>query len=303
MTTPWPLLPMKATSGRLPSGEGWAFEPKWDGHRALVRVRGDRLDVLSSTGKDRSGSWPFLDELVPLRLADTVLDGEVVAYDEDGRHRFQLVGRPGHPHAFVVFDVLAHDGADLRQRPWRERRDLVQSLVPRSPHVFVTPVSDDAGVMMEVTRSQGFEGVIAKRADSRYVSGKRSTSWIKIKHRNEQELVIGGYLVGTGRRAGTFGSLLVGVYEDGALRFAGGVGTGFDDRTLDDLRARLDALAVEEPPFEPVPGLPRGQARWVRPELVAQVSFAEWTEDGRLRHPVFLGLRDDRDPASVVREP
>lgn len=294
---------MKAITGDLPTGDGWVFEPKWDGHRAVVRVRGGRVDALSSTGKDRTPSWPFLAELGELELSDTVLDGEIVAFDDQGRHRFQLVGRTGSAHAFVVFDVLAHESDDLHREPWSARRALLERLVPRSPHVFVTPVSDDAAAIMQVTSAQGFEGVIAKRADSRYLPGRRSTSWLKVKHRRQQEVVIGGSLEGTGRRAATFGSLLVGVHDAGALRFAGGVGTGFDDATLDRLTQRLDELTTDTCPFDPVPSLPRGRARWVRPELVAQVAFAEWTEDGRLRHPTFLGLRDDKDPASVVREP
>jgi bifunctional non-homologous end joining protein LigD len=168
--------------------------------------------------------------------------------------------------------------------------------------VLVTPVTDDAEALLHATRASGYEGIVAKRTGSTYVAGRRP-SWVKVKHRREQEVVVGGYLVGNGLRATTFGSLLVGVHEGGHLRFAGGVGTGFDDRTLRSLRARLDVLVRPDPPFEPAPVGLRGRAVWLQPDLVVQVAFAEWTDDGHLRHPVYLGLRDDRPSRSVVREP
>ncbi|MFZ1488330.1 MAG: non-homologous end-joining DNA ligase [Ilumatobacteraceae bacterium] len=306
MTT-WPVLPMKARSGQLPLGEDWVYEPKWDGHRLLVRVRGDRIDAISSTGKPRTlERWPWLGELVAIDAEDTVLDGEVVAYDESGAHRFQLVGRGDRPHSFVVFDVLTHVGADLFAVPWSDRRSLLESIVRPAvaSHVSLTPVTTDAEAIVRVTREAGMEGIVAKRSQSPYQPGLRSTAWRKVKHRRVQELVVGGWLVGQGTRAATFGSLLLGVHDDeGRLRFAGAVGTGFDDRSLRQLSTALRTLAVPECPFDPPPALARGRARWVRPELVVQVAFGEWTLDGMLRHPVYLGLRDDRSPADVVREP
>jgi len=304
----WPVAPMKATSGRLPHGSEWWYEPKWDGHRAIVRVHDGGLDAISSSGQPRMERWPFLRHVLDAvdgDHGDVILDGEVVAMGEDGRHSFQLVGRPDRPHAFVVFDLLAENGTDLTAVPWAERRERLEALVNRTPQVFVTPVSADADSIMKATRENGFEGVIAKRTDSVYLPGRRTTAWIKVKHRYEQEMVVGGYLLGEGNRSTTFGALLVGVYEGDKLRPVGAVGTGFDEATLADVQSKLRALATPECPFEPPPVILRGgkaRARWVRPELVAEVQFAEWTEGGSVRHPVFLGLRDDKRPTEVVRE-
>jgi len=300
----WPIAPMKATSGKLPRGEAWMYEPKWDGHRVIVRTRGDRIEAVSSNGIDRTARWPWLAEAVRSSIAaDVILDGEIIALDDDGRHSFQLVGRPDRPHAFIVFDMLAVDGKELMGRPWRERRDLLEDRVTPTPPLSITPVTDDADALMEATLANGFEGIIAKRSDSTYLPGRRTPSWIKVKHRREQEVVIGGYLLGEGNRSTSFGSLLVGVYERQKLRFAGAVGTGFNEVTLRMLQARFAELHTETCPFDPEPKLPRGKARWLLPELVAQVTFGEWTEAGSLRHPVYLGLRDDKSPKKVVREP
>jgi bifunctional non-homologous end joining protein LigD len=283
------------------------YEPKWDGHRAVVRIRaGGQIDAISSSGTSRTAAWPWLASLADTlrsRRGEWIIDGEVIALDDEARHSFQLVGRPDRPHAFVAFDVLVADGADLTGRSWQDRRARLEAALSPTAAIMLTPVSDDADVMLEVTRAAGFEGIIAKRRSSPYQPGRRSPSWVKVKHRREQEVVVGGYLAGQGNRSGTFGSLLVGVYEGDALRFAGAIGTGFDDRTLTELRARLAQLRTESCPFDPEPKLPRGAATWVRPELVAQAAFAEWTEGGHLRHPVYLGLRDDKQPADVVREP
>jgi bifunctional non-homologous end joining protein LigD len=304
MTT-WPIAPMKATNGRLPRGADWWYEPKWDGHRALVRVHAGKVDAISSTGQPRMDRWRFLARVGEVVTVDNVvLDGEVVAMGEDGRHSFQLVGRPDRPHALVAFDLLVDRGKDIFSMPWRERRDRLEQVMSRTSQFFITPVSDDADSIMKATRDNGFEGVIAKRADSIYLPGRRTTAWIKVKHRYEQEMVIGGYLLGEGNRSTSFGSLLVGVYEQGVLRYVGAVGTGFDDATLSDVWGKLRKLERTECPFDPLPVIVRGKwrARWVKPELVAQVRFAEWTEGGSVRHPVFLGLRTDKDPRRVVRE-
>ena len=303
MFVTWPIAPMKATTGRLPLGEDWVYEPKWDGHRAIVRLHRGKVEALSSNGLARIDRWPWLPDAVRASCdVDAILDGEVIALDEDGRHSFQLVGRPDRPHAFVVFDLLALRGTDALARPWHERRALLEEHLHPAPPISITPHSDDAATIMQVTQANGFEGVIAKRRGSTYQPGRRSPSWVKVKHRFEQELVIGGYLVGEGNRSTTFGSLLVGHYEGRVLRFAGAVGTGFNDATLRDLQQRFVALAMDACPFEPLPKLPRGKPHWLRPELVAQVSFAEWTEAGHLRHPVYLGLREDKPARKVVRE-
>lgn len=332
----WPAAPMKAVPGELPHGDVWAFEPKWDGHRVLVRVRSDGIDAVSSSGLDRLDRWPWLasirDRVDGPLGADagagapgigapgigTVLDGEVIAMDDDGRHSFGLVGDAGRPHAIVVFDVLAAGGRWIVDQPWAQRRALLeQHLQPAGP-VMLTPTTDDGDLLWDVMVAQGYEGVVAKRRDSRYVPGGRSPSWRKVKIRHVQEFVVGGWLPGEGRRGGSLGALLLGVYDpsgdDGEradaplLTCVGAVGSGFDDTTLDRVHRLLRPLATPEPTFSAASLatlLPasRRAARWVRPVLVAQVEFGEWTTAGHLRHPVFLGVRDDVDPATVIRRP
>jgi bifunctional non-homologous end joining protein LigD len=295
---------MKATSGKLPRGAMWMYEPKWDGHRVIVRTRGDKTDAISSNGLDRLARWPWLADVVHQACpADAILDGEVIAIDENGRHSFGLVGRADRPHSFIVFDILAIDGRDLLSTPWADRRAILVERVSPVSQLSITPTTDDADALLAATKANGFEGVIAKRTDSLYQVGRRTTSWIKVKHRLEQEVVVGGYMLGEGNRSNAFGSLLVGVYEGRSLRFAGGVGTGFNERTLRELLARLKELETATCPFDPDPKLPRGKFRWTRPELVVQVEFGEWTDYGHLRHPVYLGIRDDKAPQKVVREP
>jgi bifunctional non-homologous end joining protein LigD len=299
---------MKATSGHFPRGENWVYEPKWDGHRAMVRVtRNGHVDVVSSSGAPRLTQWPWIAGIVgSLDASGTgewILDGEVVAMGDDGRHSFQLVGRVDRPHAFVAFDLLAAEDTDLRQQPWYERRARLESSIRPNERILLTPVTDDADALMTATLANGFEGLVAKRRTSTYQAGRRSPAWVKVKHRLGQELVVGGYLVGNGSRAHTFGSLLVGVYEGGSLHFVGAIGTGFSDAMLLEIRTRLALLATEHCPFDTKPKLPQRSCRWVRPELVVQAEFAEWTEAGHLRHPVFLGLRGDVAASAVVREP
>ena len=265
---------------------------------------GDDFDAVSSTGKPKLPQWRWLTTAVAQATDhDVVLDGEVIAYDAEGRHTFQSVGHADRDHAFVVFDLLFLDGEDLRSREWSERRALLEESVRPVPPLSITPVTDDAEAMEAATRAQRFEGLVAKRTSSTYQSGRRGPAWVKVKYRNEQEMVVGGYKLGEGNRAGSFGSLLVGVHDDaGDLQFVGAVGTGFNERTLGDVMGRLRRLETDRSPFALPPKLPRGTYRWVRPELVAQVGFLEWTEGGGIRAPVFLGLRDDKPPSDVVRE-
>ncbi|MCC5950933.1 MAG: non-homologous end-joining DNA ligase [Acidimicrobiia bacterium] len=295
---------MKATSGQLPTGDDWVFEPKWDGHRALVRT-GATPTVASSTGRDRTGAWPWLAEALAGRCPPgVVLDAEVIALDDDGRHRFSLVGDAAAPHALVVFDVLATGDEVVTAEPWRDRRRRLEALVEPGPQLVVTSVTDDGSALWAVTAEQRYEGVVAKRADSAYLPGRRSPSWVKSKHRATQEFVVGGWLEGTGRRADGLGSLLLGVHDDeGVLRYAGSAGSGLTDRSRAEWQALLEPLAASEAPFAPPPRVDRRRVRWARPELVAQVAFAEWTDDGRLRHPVVEGRRHDVDPTAVQREP
>jgi bifunctional non-homologous end joining protein LigD len=215
------------------------------------------------------------------------------------RTSFQRLGERGREVFFYVFDVLEAEGRDVRDLPLLERKAILRRLVKPSGPIRLTPYRRTSGVALyEEACRRGWEGLIAKRADSPYV-GKRSRDWLKWKCDAEQELVVGGYTAPKGSRI-ELGALLVGHWEDGALRYAGKVGTGFGRETLRDLAARLAPLHRESSPFADSPRL--RSATWVEPELVAQIGFTEWTRDGRLRHPRFVGLREDKDPRSVVRE-
>jgi bifunctional non-homologous end joining protein LigD len=315
---------MKAVAGPLPTDDdAWAYEVKWDGMRLIANVDAT-VRLTTTNGIDATDRFPELQPLAD-HLGDhrAVLDGEVVALDEHGRSSFSALQARMHltdpvrvaqvrsevPVQYVVFDLLHLDGHDTVDLPYVDRRRLLTSLVEPSAGWLVPghQVGDGADLLAAAART-GLEGVMAKRLDSVYRPGKRSSSWRKVKVRRVQEVVIGGWSTGEGARSGSFGALLVGVRdpgdEGGPLRFAGGVGTGFDDEVLDDLRRRLSELAADSCPFEPEPPPPvRRTAHWVRPELVAQVAFGDWTPDHRLRHPSFLGLRIDKDPAAVVREP
>lgn len=314
---PTRVTPMLATrADTLPQGAGWAYEAKWDGIRALVLVRDGALTITSRLGNDLSGRYPELTGLVDATGGRAVLlDGEIVALDDAGRPSFQALQRRMHvqsataiarlmaevPASFIVFDLLWEDGEDLTPLPYTERRARLEALALQGPHWQTPPTSTDGEAMFRASLGLGLEGVVAKRSDSPYEVGRRSRAWIKVKHHREQELVVGGWLPGEGSRAPTFGALLLGYHdEDGSLRYAGRVGTGFDSDTLDLLTDRLAALARADSPFASGP-VPRG-ARFVEPSLVVQVRFGEWTADGVIRHPVYLGLRDDKDPRTVTHE-
>ncbi len=321
---PESLAPMLATAGRLPPDpEGWAFEFKWDGVRALLAVEGGRVRATSRNGRDVTGSYP---ELRPLGEAagaeQLLLDSELVVLDEGGRpsfsrlqHRMQVQGAAVRraaerdPVSIVLFDLLHHDGEPLLDRPYDERRARLEGLGLSGPTWAVTPafVDEDPGEVMGVAVRVGMEGLVAKRRDSRYRPGVRSRDWIKVKAVRTQEVVIGGWTAGQGNRSDAFGALLCGIPEPeapGRLRFVGKVGTGFDALALESLLGRLETLRRETSPF--TDRLPRAAGRvagWVEPRLVGEVGYTEWTGDGRLRHPVWRGLRPDKDPEEVVREP
>ena len=296
---------------------GWLWEPKLDGVRMLAFIRDGKAELRSRRGVDVTKQYPSLVASLAAQPAATmVLDGEVCALDEAGVPRFQLLQPRINltrgvdaakvdaelPVVYFVFDLLYLDGYDLRAVPLRERKALLQSrLLPKEDLRVVSHVEENGREVEAGARRLGFEGVVGKRADSRYEPGMRSRAWLKVKAVREQEFVVGGYTAGEGARRATFGALALGCYEDGKLSYAGNVGSGFDERELAAVIERLKALSTEAPPFADAERV-QGQARWVRPELVAAVKFAEWTQDGRLRAPVFLGLRDDIDPKQVRRE-
>jgi bifunctional non-homologous end joining protein LigD len=303
-------------------GEGWLLERKLDGERLLAYVRGDDVRLRTRTDRDVTAAYPEVaGALAAQRLRAAVLDGELCAVAPDGeplgfqalQRRLGVADPPAAlleaaPVALWLFDLVHRDGRDLRELGTADREAALRDAVDPDGALVVTrhEPGDSASAYAAACRA-GWEGIIAKRADAPYVAG-RSRDWLKLKCLFEQELVVGGFTEPRGARTG-FGALLVGYFENpttgsagGArLRYAGKVGTGFDTRTLDELAPRLAALEVADAPFADARPVPPG-THWVRPDLVAQVAFAEWTRDGRLRQPRFLGLRDDKRPRDVVRE-
>ncbi len=318
--TPLPrdLRPMLATAGRLPAhDDAWAYEVKWDGVRTLVAVDGGRVTLTSRNGNDVTSSYPELQGLgLQPGSTSVLLDGEVVAPDEQGRADFgrlqsrMHVARPGAglrrstPVQLLAFDVLHLDGTSLLDRTYDERRAVLEGLGLEGEHWSVPPAFLGGGAaVLEATRAQGLEGVVAKKRSSTYVPGRRSDDWLKLKHVRRTSAVVAGWQPGEGGRAGRIGSLLLGVQGPHGLEFTGHVGTGFTAATLAALGARLEPLRRATPPFAtPVPREHARTAVWVEPQLVAEVEYTAWTRDGRLRHPSFKGLRDDVPPEDVVRE-
>jgi bifunctional non-homologous end joining protein LigD len=314
---------MKATAGDLPTEAGWIYEVKWDGMRALAFIDGVSLRIQSANERDVTVSWPELAGLPGALPATTVLlDGELVATDGDGRPSFGRLQQRMHianpaealrraaevPVSYIVFDVLHLDGNDLTALPLADRRRLLDQLLDPGPAWRSSPVHDDGAALLTAADERGLEGVVAKRLDSTYEPGKRTRAWRKVKVRRRQEMVVGGWLPGEGNRAGRIGALLVGYHDragdGGPLRYAGRVGTGFTEAELARLSAALGPLETDACPFDPPPPRPdiaRGPT-WVRPDLVAELAFAEWTGDDRLRHPSYLGLRTDKSATDVTRD-
>jgi bifunctional non-homologous end joining protein LigD len=305
-------LMLATLTERRDFGDDYLLERKFDGERCVARKDSHEFRLESRSGQDLTATYPEVGGAVASqRPRSFVLDGEVVAYDGDqtsfGRLQQRLgVSTPStslvveYPVVYCVFDLLDLDGADLTKLPLLERRAwLVRAIRPGAALRLSEAWRGDSERRFAEACRSGWEGLIAKRADAPYVNG-RSKNWLKLKCAWEQEFVIGGYTDPAGSRT-DFGALLVGYYEGGRLFYAGKVGTGFGAGTLRDLGARLRATETSTPPFVEVRPTPRG-AHWTRPELVAQVGFAEWTRNDRLRQPRFLGLRDDKRPREVVRE-
>ena len=293
----------------LPAGPEWLFEPKWDGFRAIATLVAGSVSLRSRNGNDLAGRFPDVAATLQHVAArsDAVLDGEICALDADGRARFELLQAGSGTLVYVAFDLLEVGTRSLRAEPLVTRRDELEMLLnPPVARVLLSPAFDDGAALLQAAGEQGLEGVVAKRATSTYQAGRRSPDWRKLKLKLRQELVIAGFTRGEGRRRGGIGSLVLGVNGAGGLRYAGNVGTGLSDAELDSLERLLAPLRRDQPPFAEVPKLPRacrGEVTWVEPSLVAEVEFAEWTREGRLRAPVYLGLRDDRAAAVVVAEP
>jgi bifunctional non-homologous end joining protein LigD len=303
------FAPMLATpADHVPVGAGWQFEVKFDGYRAIAYVSRGDVTLRSRNGKDLSERFASVATQVEhaVKTPSAVLDGEVCRLDPTGRSSFSELQRGTGPLVYYVFDLLEEDGVPLVDLPLTERRARLRQLLDRRNRtVLWSEDFADGSALLHAASDQKLEGVIAKRADSRYLAGRRTRDWLKIKVQREQEFVIAGYTRGAGRRAGTFGSLVLGVYDDGELRYVGNVGTGFDDAEIRKLLGLLEPLHRDEAPFREVPKLPRvrrSDVHWVEPRLVAEVRFGEWTHDGHLRHPAYLGLRDDKDASEVVAE-
>ncbi|HVO55236.1 MAG TPA: non-homologous end-joining DNA ligase [Solirubrobacterales bacterium] len=312
------LVPMLARLAQLPAqDEGWAAEVKWDGVRAIAYCRGGELRLETRNLNDVTAQYPEVGEVAAqLDGRDAVLDGELVAFDATGQPSFERLQQrmhlldervvrqrmPEYPVTYVVFDLLHFDGHDLIAQPYERRRKLLEALELDGPS-WQTPgyATGDLAALQAASAEQRLEGLVLKRLDSPYAPGKRNGNWLKVKNVGRQELVIGGWEPGQGRRQGRLGSILLGWFDvEGRLRYAGKVGTGFKQRDLDELGARLAPLARETNPFAAGRG-PRG-ARYVEPELVAEIEYRELTADGLVRHGSFKGLREDKPAREVTLE-
>ncbi len=289
-----------------PTGDDWLFEIKYDGYRALARKEGRRVTMTSRRGLAYAGFGAIRKRIARLRCTEATFDGEVCALDERGRPRFEalqaaLTKKDDAAFVYFVFDVLSIDGKDLRSCSLVERKRVLARLIGNTRTGALRRAPGHAGdgaTFLDAARWLGLEGIVAKRRDRPYRAG-RSMDWQKIKTQQQQEMVIVGFTPPSGSRLG-IGALLLGIHENGEFRYAGKVGTGFDSAMLEMLPRKLEALTTREPAVVDPPRIPK--ARWVRPKLVAEVRFGEWTRDGRLRHPVFLGLRTDKPAKRVVRE-
>jgi DNA ligase D-like protein (predicted ligase) len=295
------------------SDPGWLFERKLDGERCLAFRSAGKVRLMTRNQKEDTSTYPEITQaLAAQRADDFIVDGEIVAFDGSQTKFARLqqrlgVRQPGPellaevPAWFYIFDVLWADGRDVRPRPLRERKGILQDLLTfAGPLRFTEHIDTDGEAYFRQACASGWEGVIAKRDDAPYRAG-RSRDWLKFKCESGQEFVIGGFTDARGTRTG-FGALLLGYYDPGhQLVYAGKVGTGFTQRTLGSLHASLAGLEQDHPPFDRGK-LPRSGVHWVQPRLVAEVGFSEWTTAGELRHPRFQGLRDDKDPAEVIRE-
>jgi bifunctional non-homologous end joining protein LigD len=319
--TPKFIEPMKAQLVDAPPAGDWLFEIKFDGFRAMAFRDRKGTRLLSRNNKDFSKKFPGVaDAVAALDVDDAVIDGEIVALDEKGRSSFQLLqaydlGQERPPILFYAFDLLQLNGKNLQRLPLTERKAELERLLSGASDVIRYSVSlgNEPDALLKQARELGLEGLIGKRPDSVYEPGKRSGNWIKLKLHHEQEFVIGGYTPPGGART-HFGALLVGVYEGDQLKFAGKVGTGFNAKLLRSLHGEFKKIETDTCPFVDLPEKRSGRygqgvtvaemkrCHWMKPVMVCQLKFTEWTRDGRLRHPVFLGLRDDKSAKEVVRE-
>ncbi|MFD0045163.1 ATP-dependent DNA ligase [Pseudarthrobacter scleromae] len=317
---PGEYRPMMATSGDVAAlqGSNWQFELKWDGVRAILVADEKAIRIFSRNGNDVTRTYPELADRQCWPDQPFVADGEIIAVGPSGRPDFGLLqgrmkltrpadvarARTAIPVQLMLFDLLNDGGTDLRRLPLATRRQrLEEFFTPSGCPVGLSPVLEEqVEHILESARELGLEGVMAKRTDSRYVSGQRTRTWTKLKVEQTQEVVVGGWRPGKGGRHDTVGSLLVGIPDGRTLQYAGRVGSGFSSRELAELRQTVERLARKTSPFQDVPREDAADAHWISPELVGEVTYSEWTGTGRLRHPVWRGWRLDKEPSEVVRE-
>ncbi len=303
--------PMKAVAGSMPTGDDWAFELKWDGMRLHASIADGSVELRSGSGRDVTSSFPELLGLGESLGLDAVLDGELVVFDGE-RPSFSRLQKRMHnlapsstltetqPVVFLIFDVLRLEGHDTLTLPYRDRRGLLANLIEAAPHWQVPSHVENSGEgLLALAKSRDLEGVVAKRLTGSYQPGSRSSAWVKVKLRRRQEFVIGGWLPGSGGLQGSLGSLLVGVYDESGLVYAGAVGSGLTDA---ERRRLLDEFQTSsECPFAGIPDLKKS-ATWVEPQLVVEVAYAEWAVGHHLRHPSYEGARPDKSPSTVFRD-
>jgi bifunctional non-homologous end joining protein LigD len=320
---PEPVEPMLATladARHFGDETGWAFEMKWDGVRTVAYLADGRVKLLSRKGRDDTKAYfDVAQELTKINVKTAILDGEVVVTDSAGRPNFGLLQHrinltkpadierlaKSYPAQLMLFDILELNGQSLIKKSYQERRAVLEDLVPPKPgsRIQVPPIFEGELEAARATADQlRLEGVVAKRRNSVYQPGRRTHTWLKIKLHRAQEVVIGGWRPGQGRRSGGVGSLLMGIPTEEGLHYVGRVGSGFNDRQLDEIQAKLDKLSRKTSPFIDVPREDARDAHWVKPSLVGEVTYGELTEPGRFRHPVWRGLRPDKSPSEVVWE-
>ncbi len=319
VTMPLKVRPMLAASGESPfSKDGWVFEPKLDGIRAIIFNDAGRLRISSRQGNNITSQYPDL--IDPLQAQPTqsyILDGEIIALDKSGRPSFQLLAQRLHlnkkddivraskriPAYFFVFDILYLDGFSLAEVPYAQRRSIMESTVAQFPNLKLIPYfATDGDLAYKAAITNGFEGVVGKNIRSTYETGRRSPSWVKVKAQRENDFVVAGYSLGQGSRSDHFGSLILGYYDGETLIYCGKVGSGFDSKLLDSTLAVLKQYAASQCPLQKAPPKEGKEFRWLKPELVVQVRFMEWTDDKSLRFPVFMRLRSDKTACEVTYE-
>jgi bifunctional non-homologous end joining protein LigD len=292
----------------VPGGDDWVHEVKFDGFRAIAYVRGGECKLVSRNDNDLTGRFPEVAKAIvkAVKSPHAVVDGEICRIDPTGKTSFSELQQGSGPLVFYAFDLLELDGEPRVDLPLTERKQQLRELLDaRVKTVAYSEDFDDGDALFSVAQQQSLEGIISKRKSSTYKVGKRTRDWLKIKTENNEEFVVTGYTRGTGRRAGTFGALVLGVNEGNQLRYVGNVGTGFNDKEIEKLLKLLKPLHRDTSPFPVEPKMPRvrkGDVQWVDPQLVAQVRFGEWTHDGHLRHPAYLGIREDKEAGEVTLE-